>query len=273
MSLLAEAGWFLAQRTSEQAKVERREGHAMASVLAKLPKVPGHHEDVRRAASGNALRAAVMGANDGLVSNLSLVMGVAGAAMSGGHIVIAGVAGLLAGASSMALGEWISVQSSREMYAHEIEKERRALQESPAEEQSELAEVYAARGLPRADAERVASALMADPELALETHVREELAIDPRELGGSAVQAAIVSFLLFAVGAIVPVVPFIFLDANAILWSVLASAVGLLALGIGISRFTHRGWLRTGLRQLGFGLGAAALTFAIGRLLGVAVSG
>lgn len=247
----------------------------MSNVLARgIRSIPDHHEDVRRTGSGNALRAGVLGANDGLVSNLSLVMGVAGAAMSNANILITGFAGLLAGAGSMALGEWLSVQSARELYAHEIDKEREALRATPQEELDELAASYRARGVDDRLAREVAVQLMLDPERALREHVRDELSIDPDELGGSAWQAAIVSFLLFAAGAIIPVLPFLLLNGTMAIGASLAiSAVALFALGAAVTRFTGRGILRSGGRQLGFGLLAAALTFGLGRLLGVAVTG
>lgn len=245
----------------------------MASIS--LPRVvPAHHEDVRKAGSGNALRAGVLGANDGLVSNLSLVMGVAGAALSSGSILITGFAGLLAGAGSMALGEWLSVQSARELYAHEIEKERQALRDTPDEELEEMARSYRERGVDAPLAREVATQLMRDPDRALREHVRDELAIDPEKLGGSAWQAAIVSFLLFAFGAVVPVLPFLLLEGtSAILASLALSGVALFALGGAVTRFTGRGFVRSGGRQLAFGLVAAALTFGVGRLLGVAIAG
>lgn len=231
-------------------------------------------EAQHRAASGNALRAAVLGANDGLVSNLSLVMGVAGAALEGRAILVTGLAGLLAGAISMALGEWLSVQSSRELYARQLAIEAAELEEAPGEEQEELTQIYRAKGLPQEQAEAVAAQLMADPKAALDTLVREELGFDPAELGGSAWEAAITSFVLFALGAVIPVAPFMALAGNAaIAASLAASAVGLFAVGAGITLLTGRNVFFSGFRQVLFGLIAAAVTFGIGRLIGVALVG
>jgi len=231
-------------------------------------------EAEHRAASGNALRAAVLGANDGLVSNLSLVMGVAGASMESRAILVTGLAGLLAGAISMALGEWLSVQSSRELFARQLAIEAAELEETPEEEHQELVGIYRAKGLPADQAEAVAARLMADPKAALDTLVREELGFDPAELGGSAWEAAFTSFVLFALGAIVPVAPFLALTGpTAIVVSLIASALGLFAVGAGITLLTGRGLWFSGMRQVLFGLVAAGVTFAIGRLIGVALVG
>lgn len=236
-----------------------------------LARFEGRH---RATSSGNSLRAAVLGANDGLLSNFSLVMGVAGAALSGRAILIAGLAGLLAGAGSMAMGEWISVQSSRELYGRQIAIERRELAEVPEEEEEELALIYQAKGLGEDQARELAARLMADQAAALDTLSREELGIDPEELRGSAWQAAAVSFVLFALGAIVPVAPFLLLGGRAaVLASAVASAAGLFAIGAAITLFTGRGVLFSGLRQTAIGAAAAALTYGLGSLLGVAVGG
>lgn len=235
-----------------------------------LARLEGRH----RAIGGNALRAAVLGANDGLISNLSLVMGVAGAALPGRGVLITGLAGLLAGAGSMALGEWLSVQSSRELYQRQIEIERDELSAAPAEEEEELALIYEAKGLPASEARALAARIMKSPETALDALAREELGIDPEELGGSAWEAAITSFLLFAAGAIVPVAPFIFLTGTtAILVSVAASAVALFGIGAAVTLMTGRGVLFSGVRQLLFGLAAAALTYGVGSVIGVSLAG
>lgn len=227
-------------------------------------------EGRHRTAGGNALRAAVLGANDGLVSNLSLVMGVAGAAMQQRAILITGLAGLLAGAGSMALGEWLSVQSSRELYRHQLETEREELDAAPEEEEEELALIYQARGLDEAQARAFAASMMSNRETALETLAREELGIDPQELGGSAWEAAIMSFILFSIGAIVPVLPFFFARGMSAVWlSVVFSTVALFVVGAAITLFTGRSVWFSGSRQVAFGLAAAALTFGIGRLVGV----
>lgn len=234
-----------------------------------VARLEGRH----RAGGGNALRAAVLGANDGLVSNLSLVMGVAGAAMNERMILITGLAGLLAGAGSMALGEWLSVQSSRELYRHQIETEQAELLMAPEEEEEELALIYQARGLGQEQARAFAASMMTNPDTALETLTREELGIDPNELGGSAWEAAITSFLLFSVGAIVPVLPFFFASGQfALMLSVTFSTAALFTIGAAITLFTGRTVLFSGLRQVAFGLIAAALTFGIGRAVGVSLA-
>ena len=242
-------------------------GGLSGAVLAQLE---GRH----RAIGGNALRAAVLGANDGLVSNLSLVMGVAGAELSGRAIIITGFAGLLAGAISMALGEWLSVQSARELYQHQLRTEAAEIRDIPEEEARELALIYQARGLPEDQARALAAQIMSDEARALDTLAREELGIVPGELGGSAWEAAGASFLLFALGAVMPVAPFLFLDGTpAVLASLAMSAVGLFAVGAGITLFTARPVAASGLRQVIFGLAAAAVTYTIGRLIGVNLEG
>jgi len=235
-----------------------------------LARLEGRH----RASGGNALRAAVLGANDGLVSNLSLVMGVAGAEFQNSTILITGLAGLLAGAFSMALGEWLSVQSSRELYQHQIAIEEAEIASAPEEEAEELALIYEARGMSKEEAQNLARKIFEDPSQALETLSREELNIDPAELGGSAWEAAITSFFLFAIGAIIPVIAFTFMSGMAaVIGSLLISAVGLFIIGAGITLFTGRNLLVSGSRQVIFGLAAAVITFGIGRLIGVNIGG
>lgn len=235
------------------------------SVLARLE---GRH----KAVGGNALRAAVLGANDGLVSNLSLVMGVAGAAFSASAVLLSGLAGLLAGAISMALGEWLSVQSSRELHQSQIETEREEILAMPEAEAEELALIYEAKGMAPEEAARAAGDIMADPDAFLDTKVREELGIDPDELGGSAWEAAIASFFLFAIGAVIPVIPFFFLTGTAaVLTSLALAGAGLFLLGAATALVTGTGVLHTGGRSLLLGLAAAGATFGIGSLLGGAV--
>ena len=231
--------------------------------------VIGRVESRHRAlGGGNALRAAVLGANDGLVSNLALVAGFAGAAPGQGAIILAGVAGLLAGASSMALGEWISVTSSREAAEAQIAQEREELRLDPAAEEEELALIYQAKGLPRAEAERLAHLIIGDSERALSTLAREELGIVPEELGSPMV-AGLVSFVLFSIGAIIPVVPFFFgAGWLAVALSALASAAGLFVVGAGITLLTGRNMVYGGVRQLVLGLLAAVMTYAIGAAIG-----
>jgi vacuolar iron transporter family protein len=237
---------------------------------ADVARLEGRH----RTAGGNALRAAVLGANDGLVSNLALVMGVAGADLPGRTILITGVAGLLAGSFSMALGEWLSVKSSRELYEHQMRTEAAEIEASPEEEAEELALIYQARGMEERESEVLARRIMTDPRGALDVMAREELGIDPSELGGSPWVAAFTSFLLFSAGAIVPVLPFVFASgAAAVTASLALSALALFGLGAGITLFTARPPLRSGLRSVLFGLAAAAGTYGIGRLIGVTVAG
>ena len=215
------------------------------------------------------MRAAVLGANDGLVSNASLVMGVAGAALSGQSILITGLAGLMAGSLSMALGEWLSVQSARELFAHQIGIEREELQAAPEEEAAELALIYQAKGVPPEQARALGQRLVQDPPTALDTLAREELGIDPGELGGSAWVAAITSFLLFSAGAIVPVIPYVVASGQtALIASIVLSLAALFLIGAAITIITGRNALWSGLRQMLFGATAAAITFAVGRLIG-----
>jgi VIT1/CCC1 family predicted Fe2+/Mn2+ transporter len=236
---------------------------------ADVARLEGRH----RTAGGNALRAAVLGANDGLVSNLALVMGVAGADLPGRTILITGVAGLLAGSFSMALGEWLSVKSSRELYEHQMRTEAAEIEASPEEEAEELALIYQARGMDERESEVLARRIMTDPRGALDVMAREELGIDPSELGGSPWVAAFTSFLLFSAGALVPVLPFVFArGAAAVTASLALSALALFGLGAGITLFTARSPLRSGLRSVLFGLAAAAGTYGIGRLIGVTVT-
>ncbi len=232
-------------------------------------------EGRHRAMGGNALRAAVLGANDGLVSNMSLVMGVAGASTSNGPILIAGLAGLLAGAISMALGEWLSVQSARELYARQIEIEAEELALAPEEETQELALIYQAKGLSKEEAFALARKLLSDPATALATLAAEELGIDLNELAGSAWEAAFTSFGLFAVGAIIPIVPFLLFSNSevAIPVSLGASAVGLFGIGAAITLMTGRGVFFSGMRQTMFGLTAAAITYGIGLMVGGSLPG
>jgi len=235
---------------------------AEGSFIARLE---GRH----RGAAGNALRAAVLGANDGLLSNLSLIMGVAGAALASREIVITGMAGLLAGAGSMALGEWLSVQSSRELYEKQIEIEQKEIETNPQEEEEELTLIYQAKGLTEEHAREVASRIMHTESSALDTLAREELGVDPDSLGGSAFQAAAASFLLFACGAIIPLLPFFFLSGEpAVLTSLAGSAVGLFTIGAAITVLTGRSIWYSGGRQVLVGLVASTLTFLVGRLVG-----
>ena len=234
----------------------------------------GRLEGRHRSVGGNALRAAVLGANDGLCSNLALVMGVAGASIDNHAILITGLAGLLAGACSMALGEWVSVTSSRELAQREIRIEASELREDPEGEGEELKLIYEAKGLSPKEADTMARRLLSDRTTAIDALAREELGIDPKELGGSAWEAAVSSFVLFALGAVVPILPFLMLRGTlAVVASALLSALGLWALGTAITVFTGTPVWRSGGRQVVLGLAAAGLTFGIGRLIGLAVGG
>jgi VIT1/CCC1 family predicted Fe2+/Mn2+ transporter/rubrerythrin len=229
-------------------------------------------EGRHKAGGGNALRAAVLGANDGLVSILSLTMGVAGATNSRPDILIAGLAGVLAGAGSMALGEWLSVQSSRELYEHQIKIEADEIAANPEEEQEELALIYQSKGLPENRAKEMAAHMMADTANILDTLAREELGIDPEELGGSAYEAAFTSFFLFAFGALFPMLPYFFWSGTlAIALSLIISAVGLFIIGSAITLMTGKSIWFSGTRQVVVGIAAAALTYGIGKLIGVSV--
>ena len=264
-----EAGMPGAER-SHARLLEAIAGSSKGIAGGALMQLEGRH----RAASGNALRAAVLGANDGLVSNLSLVMGVAGAEMSSPTILITGLAGLLAGACSMAMGEWLSVTSSREFYQRQIAVEAAELEAVPEEEEEELALIYQAKGLPEAEAKALARRLIANKETALDTLAREELGIDPEELGGSPLTAAATSFALFAVGAVLPVAPFFFAGGTlAIGLSLAVSAAAMFGIGAAITLLTGKRASLSGLRQLAIGLGAAGVTFGLGRLIGTAIAG
>jgi VIT1/CCC1 family predicted Fe2+/Mn2+ transporter len=234
-----------------------------------LARIEGRHRSV----GGNALRAAVLGANDGLVSNLALIMGVAGATFSRQSVLIGGLAGLLAGAASMALGEWLSVQSARELTTKQLQVEAEELEAMPEEEAEELALIYRAKGLPEDKARELADHIMEDREAALNTLAREELGIDPEEMGGNPWEAAVTSFFLFAIGAIVPVAPFFFAGGtSAIVASTVLAGVALFVTGAGIALLTGRNAVFSGVRQTIFGLVAAGIVFGIGALLGSAIN-
>lgn len=236
---------------------------------AAYSKLEGRHG----AGGGNALRAAVLGANDGLVSNLSLVMGVAGAAFTQRSVLLTGLAGLIAGACSMALGEWLSVQSARELYRKQIATEADELAQLPDEEREELVLIYQSKGMDRRGAEQTAGRVMSSKGAALDTLVREEIGVNPKDLGGSAWAAAASSFLVFMFGAIFPVAPFFVLGGDAaVIASLGLSAAALYAIGAATSIFTGRSALFAGLRQVAIGLAAACLTYGLGHLLVVALA-
>lgn len=259
-------------------QAERSHAHIVQALAARASAgVPGSvlgRIEGRHRSGGNTLRAAVLGANDGLVSNLSLVAGVAGAAGDTRTVLVTGLAGLVAGACSMAMGEWLSVTSSRELYRAQIATEKDELEQAPEEEKAELVLIYQSKGLSQAQAQALADRLMARPDTALDTLAREELGIDPQQLGGSAWSAAAVSFGLFALGALFPVAPLALLDGRpALVGAIASSAAALFAIGAATSLFTGRHPLFAGSRQLAIGLGAAAITYGLGRLIGVNLGG
>lgn len=221
-------------------------------------------------ATGGNLRAAIFGMNDGLVSNAALICGISGAvsAQDPHMIVYAGIAGLLAGAFSMAAGEYVSVLSQREMFEYQIGLEAEELKLYPKEEAMELALIFEARGIEKEDAEKLANKLIEDPNRALDTLAREELGLDPSELG-SAIQAALFSFMAFSVGALIPLVPFLITsNTRAFQWSLGMTGFTLFAVGAAISLFTGKNALLGGTRMFAIGSAAGALTYWIGHLLG-----
>jgi VIT1/CCC1 family predicted Fe2+/Mn2+ transporter len=226
----------------------------------------------RNGIAGGNLRAAVFGASDGLVSNVCLILGVAGAAGGGHTVLVSGVAGLLAGAFSMAAGEYVSVRSQREMFEHQIGAERDELAKYPHEEAAELSLIYQARGLGKEDADRMSARIVANPGYALDALAREELGLDPGALG-SPVGAAAFSFGAFAAGAAIPLAPFVLTAGSVALGAAIAlTAVALFGVGCATSLFSGRDAVRGGLRSLLIGAAAGAVTYGIGRLLGAAVS-
>ena len=247
------------------------DGPARLPMAHRMPN-PHHSERWHRSGGGGALRAGVFGANDGLVSNFSLVMGVSGAGADERFILLAGIAGLLAGAFSMAAGEYVSVRAQRELFERQIEIERREIREHPEAEHVELVQIYQRKGLPRRDAQQLARAMMADPQRALDTHAREELGLDPTDLG-SPWRAASSSFLLFALGAVIPVLPYVFLaEPWAVYLSALLSALALFSIGAALARITGRNPLWSGGRMLLIGGCAATITYLVGMLIGVNVT-
>lgn len=238
-------------------------GHAMPE---SVDEVGLRHAGVHK---GGALRAAVFGINDGLISNASLMLGIAGASAEQGIIVLSGFAGLLAGAFSMAAGEYVSVRSQREMYEHQIGLEREELKLYPEEEARELALIYGARGLSNEDAQVLADKMIRNPEQGLAALSREELGLNPDELG-SPWEAASASFAAFAIGAVVPVVPFLLgRGRSALLLSIGLSALALFGIGMLLSLFTGQGAWKSGLRMLMIGAVSGACAYGIGTLLGV----
>jgi len=237
--------------------------------IAVLRKTPENPHETRGA---SVVRPIVFGATDGLVCNLSLIMGVAGAAGEDPHsLVIAGVAGLLAGGFSMAVGEYVSVRSQRELLEYQIELQRHQLHHTPQQERDILVEIYEAKGLSYAESDLIVDRIMKDPERAIDTFVREEIGLSAETMG-SPVAAGLGSLGAFAMGALVPLIPFILLKGSAAFaLSIAGSGVALFAIGLAVSRLTHRNALWAGLRQAALGGLAAAVTFGIGSLLGASV--
>ncbi len=273
--------------SSSIVKVKRKRNTAPSlsdtSHVTILKNILNNHQDIsgsnlarfekrHRSVGGNALRAAVLGGNDGLVSNFSLVMGIAGATSGQSEVLLTGLAGLMAGALSMALGEWISVKSSQELYENQMQLEMEELETNPEGEEKELALIYISKGIPEPQARSMAKSIISDKDRAHEMLIREELGINAEDLKGSAMEAAITSFLLFAIGAIIPVIPFFFLSGmNAVLISAGLSALGLFLIGSAITLFTGKSIWFSGFRQVFFGLAAAAITYGIGTIIGVSL--
>ena len=234
----------------------------------RTPARTSRHRDVQ----DNAARAAVLGAGDGLITNVSLILGVAGASTNASAIRLVGIAGLLAGAFSMAAGELVSVRAQRELMERELRVEEEELAEAPEDERRELAGMYRARGVAPGDADTVARILMSNPGLALDTHARLELGIDP-DASSSAGNAAVASFLAFTVGAFLPLLPWFFTGGTvAVVISIIIGAAAALVLGAVIGLLTGRGVVRTAIRQLAVVTVAAGVTYGVGSLLGVSTS-
>ena len=245
--------------------------HPGAAAAADAPAEIARRERWHRAGQSGTLRAVIFGVSDGLVSNTSLVMGVSGALSDPRLILLTGIAGLFAGSFSMAAGEYISMQSQRELFERQIELEREELRLMPEEEEAELASLYRAKGFAPDEAKRIAARLFRDPAAALDTLIREELGLDPDELGNPW-RAAGGSLVAFAAGAAVPVVPYLFGGGFVIFALSLAiSLASMFAVGVGVSLLTGRSALLSGSRQVVIGVGAATVTYLVGRLIGVSV--
>jgi VIT1/CCC1 family predicted Fe2+/Mn2+ transporter len=238
-----------------------------------LKPIPEKDASPHETQANAVLRPVVFGANDGLVSNLALVMGVAGANPAPGVIVLAGVAGLLAGAFSMAVGEYISVRSQRELLEHQLAFERKQIRETPEQERAILARVYQGRGFTADEATRFVDRVFADPEHAATLLIFEEVGLDARSIG-SPTAAAGSSFVAFTIGALVPLIPYVLLAGGTAFGTSLGLSLAALALlGFGISRLTHRPPLYASIRQVLLGGAAAAVTFAVGSIIGVQAGG
>ena len=270
-----EAGYLMQPEATGLPAQERAHSRAlreMSEVVPGADSIVGR-EAWHRVSRAGSLRAAVFGVNDGLVSNFSLVMGFAGADAKPEYILLAGIAGLLAGSFSMAAGEYVSMRAQRELFEQQIAMEKQELEMSPREEEEELALIYQAKGIPENEARGMARRIIANPKTAIDTLAREELGLDPSELGSPWV-AAITSFVAFVIGASVPVLPYLF-TSGRLAWSASASlsCVALFGVGALISIFTSRGAVVSGIRMLAIGLLASAITYFVGWLLGVSVTG
>lgn len=252
-------------RTGRRGWAAARDRRAQRSGSEAHPMVHSHRD-----LTGGALRAAIFGVSDGLVSNVSLVLGTSGAHPGGGFVRLAGLAGLFGGSFSMAAGEYVSMRGQREVLERELDIERTELADRPAAEQSELEHIYVRRGLQPDIARQVASELMSDPEMALATHAREELGIDPHALGAP-VKAAVTSFVTFGLGALVPLLPFLGASSSSstILISIALTAAAAIGVGAALSALTNRPRWYSALRSLGICAAAGALTYGIGSLIGV----
>ncbi|HEY1234814.1 MAG TPA: VIT1/CCC1 transporter family protein [Candidatus Binatia bacterium] len=270
-----EAGYM---RQPEAAGLPAEERAHSRTLLAMEGKASGQEsiagaERWHTTATGGGLRAAVFGINDGLLSNFSLVMGFAGAEAQPEYIILAGIAGLLAGSFSMAAGEYVSMRAQREVFEQQIAIEKEELEVSPREEEEELALIYQAKGVPEHEASRLAKRIIQNPKTAIDTLAREELGLDPTGLG-SPWTAAMSSFIAFVLGAFVPVAPYLLTSGTkAWIGSALLSFCALFSVGAVLSIFTSRGPLRSGARMLGIGFLVSAITYSVGWLLGVSVSG
>ncbi len=247
-------------------------GITTLTLVEKRPAGPGrpqvhHHRDI----AGGGARAAIFGVSDGLVTNVALVIGIAGANPGGSFVRLAGVAGLVAGSFSMSAGEYLSMTAQRELLERELDVERRALIRTPEGETNELRRMYEQRGIDPSVARDMATEVMSNPELALETHAREEMGINTNNLG-SPVQAAVASFVTFAIGAFVPLLPWLYSKGNAALVSsIVLGAVASLTVGVVLAAFTERPVLRTAFRQLLVAAVAAGVTYGVGTAIGAGV--
>jgi vacuolar iron transporter family protein len=275
---LADRDRYSAQNDADSAGIAAAErGHAAVmravGTYGDLPEGSGDSAGGGVHAFANNLRASVLGANDGLASNFCLIMGVAGGGAGTTTILLTGAAGLVAGACSMALGEWLSVTSARELASSLVDRATQQTAHEPPADGSQLALFYEARGMSEDDARRLAERIVAGDPDALDRHARDTLDVDASSLGNNPTSAAAHSFVLFACGALVPVLPFFFLGANrAIAASIAASLVALFVVGTTTAFFTGRSAVFSGLRQIGIGALAAAVTFLAGRLFGAAIS-